>query len=127
MVVLSDKAARFHPRHIVLKLTQSNEFEMPIRCEWISHRPLPSSKSDFLLLLSVVVCAGAHGGSWPLTDLSIQRHQVCSPGVNRKWSVPSRNDASVTTDLANVQKDVLDYRDLLAERTGNAARISRHA
>jgi hypothetical protein len=125
MVVLSDKAARFHPR--LLKPTQSDEFKMPIRCEWISHRPLPSSKSDFLLLLSVVVRAGAHGGPWPLTDLSIQRHQVCFPGVNRKWSVPSQNDASVTTDLANVQKDVLDYRDLLAERTGNAARISRHA
>jgi hypothetical protein len=67
MVVLSDKTARFHPRHIVLKPTQSDEFEMPIRCESISHRPLPITTSEFLLLLSVVVrvVVAAHGGSWP--------------------------------------------------------------
>src|SRR4029453_15667565 len=67
MVVLSDKTARFHPRHIVLKPTQSDEFKMPIRCEWISHRPIPTSKSDFHLLLLVVVrvVAGAQDGSWP--------------------------------------------------------------
>src|ERR1700674_3878050 len=43
MVVLSDKTSRFHPRHVVLKPTQADEFEMPVRCEWISHRP-PSDR-----------------------------------------------------------------------------------
>ena len=38
MVVLSDKTSRFHPRHVVLKPTEADEFEMPVRCEWISHR-----------------------------------------------------------------------------------------
>ena len=40
---LSDKTSRFHPRHVVLKPTQADEFEMPVRCEWISHRP-PSDR-----------------------------------------------------------------------------------
>jgi hypothetical protein len=35
MVVLSGKTSRFHPRHVVLKPTQADEFEMPVRCEWI--------------------------------------------------------------------------------------------
>jgi hypothetical protein len=30
MVVLSDKTSRFHPRHVVLKPTQADEFEMPV-------------------------------------------------------------------------------------------------
>jgi len=73
MVVLSDKTSRFHPRHVVLKPTQSDEFEMPVRCEWISHRPLPTGMSGFLLLLVVVgVVAGAHGGSWHFLDMATE-------------------------------------------------------
>ena len=86
MVVLSDKTSRFHLRHVVLKPTQADEFEMPIRCEWISHRPLPTGKSGFLLMLLVVgVVAGAHGGSWPKTDLPILPANVGYEGVKRKW------------------------------------------
>ena len=70
MVVLSDKSSRFRPRHAVLKPTQADEFEMPIKCEWISHRPLRTGKSGFLLLFVVVdVVAGAHGRLWPKADM----------------------------------------------------------
>jgi hypothetical protein len=69
MVALSDKTSRFHPRHVVLKPTQADEFEMPVRCEWISHRPLPTGMPGFLLLLLAVgVVAGAHGRSWHFDD-----------------------------------------------------------
>jgi len=55
MAVHSDKASRVHPRRIVLKPTQADEFEMPIRCEWIYHQP----PSDRHVGLSFVVVVGA--------------------------------------------------------------------
>ena len=59
------------PRHVVLKPTPADEFEMPATCEWISHWP-PSDRHvgfSFCLLLVVGVVAGAHGGSWALRRL----------------------------------------------------------
>src|SRR6478672_3145001 len=53
-VVLSDKTSRFHPRHVVLKPTQADEFEMPVRREWISHRP----PADRYVGFSIVVGGG---------------------------------------------------------------------
>jgi hypothetical protein len=77
MVVLSDKTSRFHPRHVVLKPTQADEFEMPVRCEWISHRP----PSDRHVGFSFVVGGGGRCcrcsrrlvallGHGPMSDLS---------------------------------------------------------
>jgi hypothetical protein len=54
MVVLSDKTSRFHPRHVVLKPTKADEFELV----WFS------------LLLVVGVVAGTCGRFWPKADVA---------------------------------------------------------
>ena len=64
MVGLSDRASRFHPWHVVLRPTQADEFEMPVRCDWISHRPpsRPACRVFFCRWRWWAFVAGAHGG-----------------------------------------------------------------
>src|SRR5262245_51818662 len=47
MVVLSEKTSRFHPRHVVLKPTQADAFEIVERWRWALLQVLTAARGRF--------------------------------------------------------------------------------
>ena len=66
--------SRIHPRHVVLKPTEADEFEMPARCEWISHRP----PSDRHVGFSFVVGGGGRCCRCSRRLVAPNRHRLCA-------------------------------------------------